>query len=210
MRNMFKTMAQKLSEGEDLVLVTVVTADGATPRGACARMLISKGGRLCGTIGGGAVEYRSEQIAAEVLQEKCSGEHDFNLTHADVENLGMICGGAVKVYFRFITAGDEYSLSVCRKAEELFKKGLDIWLIFDIAKGGIPCLYTKEEGFFGSDEIPDWVEPMLTRHPKRKAKGEYDFYMEQINSCGMVYVFGCGHVAQQLVPVISKLGFRCI
>ena len=37
-----------------------------------------------------------------------------------------------------------------------------------------------------------------------------DFYLEQINSSGRVYVFGCGHVAQELVPVLSHVGFRCV
>ena len=88
-------MAERLSAGEDLVLVTVVASSGATPRGAGARMLVGRGGRICGTIGGGAVEYRSEHIAAEVLKEKKSGSHDFSLTKNDVQNLGMICGGDV-------------------------------------------------------------------------------------------------------------------
>ena len=80
MRNMLKTIRTKLTHGEDLVLVTVIASSGATPRGAGARMLIGKDGRICGTIGGGAVEYRSEQIAATVLEEKTSLGHDFTLT----------------------------------------------------------------------------------------------------------------------------------
>ena len=68
MRNMFKTIAERLNAGEELVLVTVIASSGATPRGAGARMLVGKDGRICGTIGGGAVEYRSEQIAKTVLE----------------------------------------------------------------------------------------------------------------------------------------------
>ena len=52
---MFRLISEKLSAGEDLVLVTVIASSGATPRGAGARMLVGKEGRLCGTIGGGAV-----------------------------------------------------------------------------------------------------------------------------------------------------------
>ena len=55
MRNMLKTIASRLRAGEDLVLVTVTASSGATPRGAGARMLVGKDGRICGTIGGGAV-----------------------------------------------------------------------------------------------------------------------------------------------------------
>ena len=97
MRNMFRLISEKLSAGEDLVLVTVIASSGATPRGAGARMLVGKEGRLCGTIGGGAVEYRSQQMAAKVLEDKRSFEHGFNLTKDDVQKLGMICGGAVRM-----------------------------------------------------------------------------------------------------------------
>lgn len=34
--------------------------------------------------------------------------------------------------------------------------------------------------------------------------------MEQINAAGRVYIFGGGHVAQELEPVLSHVGFRCV
>ena len=86
MKQMLGIMENRLERGEALVLVTVTASSGATPRGAGARMLVSKDGRLCGTIGGGAVEYRSEQIALQVLAKQVSGQQDFSLTRNDVQN----------------------------------------------------------------------------------------------------------------------------
>ena len=63
MRNMLKTIKDKLEHGQSLVLVTVIASSGATPRGAGARMLIGKEGRICGTIGGGAVEFAAIEEA---------------------------------------------------------------------------------------------------------------------------------------------------
>ena len=209
MRNMLKIMSQLLRNGEDVVLVTVIASSGATPRGAGARMLVSHSGRVCGTIGGGAVEYRSEHIAAQVLEEKCSGERDFSLTKDDVQNLGMICGGAVNVFFRYIPAGDPDTLAIADKAEELFARGEDLWLLSEISDGGRLGLYTRETGFVGVD-APGWLLSTLSRHPLRTVRDGRDFYAEQINSSGRVYVFGCGHVAQELVPVLSHVGFRCV
>ena len=37
-----------------------------------------------------------------------------------------------------------------------------------------------------------------------------DLYIEQINTSGRVYIFGGGHVAQELVPVLHHVGFRCV
>ena len=209
MRQMFKDMSALLKAGKDLVLVTVIASSGSTPRGAGARMLIADTGRVCGTIGGGAVEYRSEQIAAQVLRDKCSGEHDFTLTKDDVQNLGMICGGAVNVFFRYIPAGDTGTLAVAEDAEKLFAHGDDLWLLSDIGNGGSLGLYCPKQGFIGID-APGWLVHELSRHPQRVIKEGRDIYAEQINSSGRVYVFGCGHVAQELVPVLSHVGFRCV
>ena len=209
MRNMFREIAGRLKNGEELVLVTVIASSGATPRGAGARMLVGNNGRICGTIGGGAVEYKSEQLAKKVLEEKRSGEHDFSLTKNDVQNLGMICGGAVNVYFSYIPANDIYVLSIAEEAERRFAEGEDLWLLSEISDGGRLGLWSAAEGFFGL-EAPEWTRDIMSRHPTRKKQDGRDFYAEQINSSGKVYVFGCGHVAQELVPVLEHVGFRCV
>lgn len=203
MRNMLKIMKKQLEQGNALVLVTVIASSGATPRGAGARMLIGREGRICGTIGGGAVEYRSEQIAAKVLEDKTSFGHDFSLTKDDVQNLGMICGGAVNVFFRYIPAGDEATLQLAEKAEAHFAAGNDLWLLTDVGAGGKMGLYTHEDGYWG---IQGPEPEKLSRHPERFG----DVFAEQINSCGRVYIFGGGHVAQELVPVLAHVGFRCV
>ena len=202
MRNMLKTIKNKLEQGEALVLVTVIASSGATPRGAGARMLIGKEGRICGTIGGGAVEYRSEQIAATVLEEKTSLGQDFTLTKDDVQNLGMICGGACNVFFHYINPGDAKTLELCEKAEAEFKKGTDLWLLTNVGGQNTMGLYSAESGFWGITVPEDLV---LSRHPERVG----DIFAEQINTAGRVYIFGGGHVAQELVPVLAHVGFRC-
>ena len=203
MRKMLKTMKTHLNRGESLVLVTVIASSGATPRGAGARMLIGKSGRLCGTIGGGAVEYRSQQIAAQVLNEGTSLGHDFTLTKDDVQNLGMICGGACNVYFHYLPAGDAHTITLCDTAEEQFKKGTDLWLLTEIGEGGHMGLYAPDLGLWG---ISVSQELKLSRHPERIG----NLFAEQINTSGKVYVFGGGHVAQELAPVLAHVGFRCV
>ena len=203
MRNMLKTIKNKLEHGQSLVLVTVIASSGATPRGAGARMLVGKEGRICGTIGGGAVEYRSEQIAAKVLEKKTSLGHNFTLTKDDVQNLGMICGGACDVFFNYLPAGDSHTIMLCEKAESQFQKGANLWLLTDVGANGQMGLYAEDLGFWGisvSDNLT------LSRHSERTG----NIFAEQINVSGRVYIFGGGHVAQELVPVLSHVGFRCV
>jgi len=209
MKTMFQTISQHLQNGEDLVLVTVVASSGSTPRGAGSRMLISKSGRICGTIGGGAVEYRSEQLAQEVLQSRKSCEQSFLLSKNDVQDLGMICGGDVQVFFHFLEAGDESVLALAEEAETLFAEGHDLWLISELSAGGCLGLYTRARGFVGI-HAPDELRDSMRRKPVRIELDGRDFYVEQIQTSGRVLVFGCGHVAQALVPVLAGVGFRCV
>lgn len=209
MRKLFKLMTERLEKNEALVLVTVIASSGSTPRGAGARMLVGKDGRLYGTIGGGAVEYRSEHIAAQILEDKHSGEYNFTLTKDDVQKLGMICGGAVNVYFRYIPAGDEETLKICAEAERGFEAGRDMWLLSDIKDDGRLCLYSKATGCVGF-EAPDWALEGLSRRPSRSEQDGQDIYVEQINTSGKVYIFGGGHVAQELEPVLTHVGFCCV
>ena len=201
MRAMLNTMKTHLLQGENLVLVTVVASSGATPRGAGARMLVGPQGRITGTIGGGAVEYRSEQIAQEVLAEGRSRNHQFSLTKDDVQNLGMICGGNVTVYFHYLPAGDRKILALAEDAEARFAEDQAFWLVCDLTEGGRLCLADKS--------TPELAE-YLTRHPQRVQVNGRELYIEQLNSPGKVYIFGGGHVAQELVPVLSHVGFACV
>ena len=166
-------------------------------------MLVTEQGRVYGTIGGGAVEYRSEQIAAKVLKDKTSLGQDFTLTKDDVQNLGMICGGACDVFFHYLPAGDIHTIMLCEEAEVQFQKGSNLWLLTQLGEKGQMGLYSDDLGLWGilvSDELK------LSRHPERIG----DLFAEQINTSGKVYVFGGGHVAQELVPVLSHVGFRCV
>ena len=169
MRELLKTMKARLLDGEDLVMATVTAASGAVPRGAGARMLVNREGRICGTIGGGAVEHRSVLIAQDVLGKKNSCRESFNLNQDDIQKLGMICGGACTVFFHYISAGDRDAVTLAEEAERYFEEGRDLWLICDIASGGTMRLADKSDA--------EWAE-LLTRKPNRVIKDGKDLFIE--------------------------------
>lgn len=211
MRELFRLLGETLENGSDAVLVSVVASSGSTPRGSGARMLITDKGRLRGTIGGGAVEYRSEQMAAEVLKNKCSFVENFRLNAEDVAKLGMICGGAVDVYFRYIPAGDGETLALTRRIEELFARGEQCWLLCRLEAGsaGEMAVYGAESGFFGA-EVPAAIVEQLGSKPAQLSIDGATYYTEELLRPGRVFVFGGGHVAQELVPALARVGFRCV
>ena len=82
------------------VLCTIVEKHGSAPRGVGTWMLVRPDGTCAGTIGGGAVEYQARQDALSLWEAGVSESvREYDLSHAAAE-LGMVCGGRVKVEFK--------------------------------------------------------------------------------------------------------------
>lgn len=211
MRSLFAALHSTLNQGQDAVLVTVVASSGSTPRGAGARMVVTRQGRLCGTIGGGAVEYRSQQMAGDLLQTGGTRLEHFRLHKNQIQDLGMICGGAADVYFRHIPAGDRDILALAEQVENCFRTGEPAWLICEITGGcsGAMGLYSTRSGAFGIS-LPPSVTDGLGSTPCQRTSGDRTYYCEPLFLAGRVYIFGGGHVSQALVPALHTVGFRCV
>ena len=211
MKILFEKLREHLAAGKDAVLITIVASSGSTPRGAGARMLVTEAGRVYGTIGGGAVEYRSEQVAAQVLRTRSSRTARFLLRRNQVEDLGMICGGDVTVYFHFIPGGDPAALEVAQRAADFVAAGDQSWLITDITPGGSGALtlYGAKSGVAGTG-VPRAVLDRLGSRPVQVEAAGRLYYAETLVRAGRVYLFGGGHVAQALVPVLAAVEFRCV
>ena len=212
MKKMMAVISDWLNQGEDVVLATIIADSGSTPRGAGARMALTGSGSFTGTIGGGALEYRIQQMALDALKNKKSGSKTFALRPDDRDNLGMICGGDVTVFIQFVSALDESARELFAHGASLFSKNTDTWLVTDI---------TSEAGWrmgiCTGDSCVGGIEPSLVREKSlfsnRGVLVEISgrrYFSEPLTRAGRVIVFGGGHISQELVPLLSHLGFACV
>ena len=84
-------------EGTAFVLVLLTEALGSTPSDAGAKMLVTTAGLHRGTVGGGKVEAKAIGLAQEMLTSGSSAPRFVNW--ALRTDVGMTCGGSVKLYF---------------------------------------------------------------------------------------------------------------
>jgi xanthine dehydrogenase accessory factor len=90
-------------EGIAFVLVILTEALGSTPQDTGAKMLVTSAGLHAGTVGGGKVEAKAIALAREMIAGGKAGSQFVNWTlRTDV---GMTCGGSVKLYFEPRPAG---------------------------------------------------------------------------------------------------------
>ena len=86
-------------EGTGFVLVTLVEALGSTPQDAGAKMLVTSAGRHAGTVGGGRVEAQAIALAQEILASGGTPPLPRLVNWSLRADVGMTCGGSVKLYF---------------------------------------------------------------------------------------------------------------
>ncbi|MCL2147687.1 MAG: XdhC family protein, partial [Synergistaceae bacterium] len=132
MEKLMKTVLEWLTGGENVILATIIADSGSTPRGAGARMAVISDSSFTGTIGGGAIEYKAQQMALEALKDKKSLIKSFILSPNEKEDLGMVCGGNVTVYIQYISALDENARNLFAYGANLFSQNVDSWLVTDI------------------------------------------------------------------------------
>jgi xanthine dehydrogenase accessory factor len=123
----------------------------------------------------------------------------------------MLCGGEVDVYLQYIRGGDEQAAALFRECRaRLESRDEDLWLLIDLTA---PDAWTM--ALCGPD-LPltgmDLDQAALTALCRNKAAlretGGRLIYGEPVNFAGTVFVFGAGHVAQALAPVLASTGFR--
>lgn len=92
------------AEGRHGTMLTIVRKSGSSPRGVGSKMFLDREGNLYGTIGGGSVEFQAlchaeKRNAANTKKLETIAYNLSQKESADLENLGMICGGNVEVLF---------------------------------------------------------------------------------------------------------------
>lgn len=202
MKAILDEMLAALSRGERVVLSSILASSGSVPRGAGAKMAVFEDGRVLGTIGGGAVERLSIQRAQDALKNGGSNElKSYNLHPSEVASTGMICGGAVTVYFQFFAPEQAADIAVLKRWREMLDRDVDLWLLLSLDGDGV-----NEFHVVTREEIPqDKVD-----YFSAKAVWKDGIYVEPLCHAGSVYIFGGGHVGRALVPVLATVGFRVV
>nr|WP_308000099.1 XdhC/CoxI family protein [uncultured Merdimonas sp.] len=204
MRQLFHILKKLSDEGQDMVLVEVVESTGSVPRKAGAWMVVTDQGRNAGTIGGGAVEYAGIQRSRRVLKEKKSCLEEYHLDSDQAAKLGMVCGGSVKVHFQYLPWNDPAIAGIGARVEQVCEEGTDGWLVRRLS-GGSWMPEVRERS-----ELPEEVVGKGSgRVICLEEDGSLHCY-EKIWQPGVVYIFGGGHVAQALVPVLASVDFHCV
>jgi xanthine dehydrogenase accessory factor len=195
-------------------------------------MLVGPEGRVYGTIGGAIPEHLAIEEAKLLIEKKGRASvKKYILRPNEAADLGARCGGEITVYSRYLDGKEEGLLSFIDTCLGCFSEKAGAWFIMDIggalgaqdgangaalsdtsSDGGLSFCLAGETGvksFLG--RAPVDMAPLLKGQCVRlEDTGGAVWLSQPLVAAGFVYVFGGGHVAQELVPLLAHLDFRCI
>ena len=181
MRTIFEALLSLLDRGEDAVLATVASAQGSTPRGTGAQLLAGRSGLLAGTIGGGPGEAQALRLAAECLEKRQSALRRLELRHGG--ELDSVCGGEQTVLLQFIPGDSADWKALAREVLERL----------EARRGGCLALEADRVPVLLEEGGPAWDGARL---------------LLPLPIGERVVIFGGGHCALALAPVLRSVGFR--
>jgi xanthine dehydrogenase accessory factor len=84
--------------GEQVALATVTQTWGSSPRPAGSQMAVTASGRMAGSVSGGCIEGAVAEAAQNTIASGAPTLLDFGVTNERAWEVGLACGGRVKVF----------------------------------------------------------------------------------------------------------------
>ena len=168
-----------LDDGKGVALCTVIGAHGSTPRHLGARMAVADDGTQWGTIGGGKIE----QVVVDAAKQVAAGAEPRVVRQHLVRDLAMCCGGAMTIA---ITPGAPSRGAIDRAAT------LTAAHVVETPIDGAPLIVREVCAGDPQAHRPEVLDGKL---------------VERLGATERAIIFGYGHVARALGPLLHELGF---
>jgi xanthine/CO dehydrogenase XdhC/CoxF family maturation factor len=88
--------------GEKVAVATVVATRKSAPRPVGAKLAVSEGGELAGSVSGGCVEGDVFQHACEVLKTGAPRLLHYGIADDEAWSVGLPCGGEIDVFVELL------------------------------------------------------------------------------------------------------------
>jgi len=214
MKKLIEQLCALLDDGEDLVLVTISSQSGSTPRLAGAKMIIRRDGRIAGTIGGGLVEAQAMQEAGNCFAKGHSIRQIFDLSNHDAAGTDMICGGKLELFLEFIRASKE-NKTLFQALLTAMASGRRVTLVCSLDPDSCDRRFVIDhQGRSCHDQVPDGLlaavkqlrsstsAATLINHEGR------EYLISYFAVGGNLFLIGAGHVAACTAEAAARVGFR--
>jgi len=210
---------EHLSAGPPVVLVSIVSMEGSTPRETGTKMVICSDGKGYGTIGGGLLEATVITESKAAITAEHSKFIDFNLRGEDTDSEDMICGGKAVLLLDYLS-NSESNINIFENMIDFISEGENFYFVTvytesddQISISGHSLLLP--DGRTEGSEVLEESDIMIIRSELHNissttvlAVNDRKFIIDPIRRIQTLYCFGAGHVAVPAAHIASMVGFK--
>lgn len=212
---------QELARGETIVLAGITSQQGSTPRTAGTRMMIARGGKQVGTIGGGLLEGEVIEQSVKLLDGGPARLERFDLRHTDMAAMDMICGGNLEVLLDPFPPTAQ-NVALFDRWRQMAAQGEAGAFVTAIRRGDGPIdqvhhALVQDDGTVLGDLplTPGDIETLIrsgleTRTMQKMVVEAHSVILEPILKSRTLFILGAGHVAQPTAHMAALAGFRVV
>jgi xanthine dehydrogenase accessory factor len=96
--DIFPSIERWRAGGQRVAIATVVRVEGTAPRREGAKLAVSEGGELAGSVSGGCVEGAVAEEALRVIRTGRPVLLQYGITPDMITDIGLSCGGKISVF----------------------------------------------------------------------------------------------------------------
>jgi xanthine dehydrogenase accessory factor len=221
-RYIYQAITDRCDKDRNFAVATVLKTAGSTPCKAGAKAIIDAVGAILGTIGGGAVEARAQQLAVQALKSGRPLVFDFNLEGNAVAGNDPICGGMMRVLIDTTAVRHGPAYAAASRAHQCRQRGVLLTAIRGEKDSEGENAPEIDVLFFAEAEIPanfafpnaDSLRSVLAREEtallvkeSTKEGQRLEVLVEPLDAGPLLVIAGGGHVGQALALQADLVGF---
>ena len=215
MRELLPDLDRWLADQESIALATVIQTWGSSPRRAGARMALTPGGKITGSVSGGCVEGAVFEAGVEVLKSKRPQLLHFGVADETAWEVGLACGGSIDIFVKPLDTEFFPALRSVLQEEQPA-------VLATVVRGpeellGCELLVREDEKVTGSlnDKLDSQVlalaKEVLARGESRRATLEdVEVFLEEILPPPTLVAVGGVHITVALMTLAKALGYRTV
>ena len=199
--------------GEKVALATVVSTWGSAPRRAGAKMAISAGGGLSGSVSGGCIEGAVAEEAQAALRDGRPRLLRFGVADETAWAVGLACGGSIEV---FVAPLDEALYGAQREALRADRAVAVATVIAGDGLGRAALFYPDGQTLGSLGDVIDGPAREAARAAlrdgqcQRHALGDAVVFVEPLLPPPTLVIVGGVHIGVALVSLARTLGYRTV
>jgi xanthine dehydrogenase accessory factor len=182
MREVLSELIEWTKAGEDIALATVVETWGSSPRPLGSKMVVTRSGKMAGSVSNGCIEGAVFEEAQKVLKSREPKVAAFGVADEVAFEVGLACGGHIEVFIQPLGPVHQQLLAKLQRDEPAT-------LLTKLSSGEAQLI----EGSAPGSEL---------------ARREGDVFTEPFRRPAHLVIIGAIHIAIPLHRLAKLMGYR--